>query len=208
MLAIRRQPCQPPGSWRALCSRLAKPCDKSRAAFLPRIRTNSRRRSSVFPEGLDVVINSPSGRSSLMTFCSILDGAPGTAAARAVPALGRRRSRIRGVNDIFQHDDDSLVGPGERLLRIADVMDKTGLGRSIIYRRIADGTFPTLASSVRVSFAGNNPRLSAGSTNCLLPMPGFRRMGTVARNHRRVGRPFLRAQRKPTVFDFVFRMAA
>jgi prophage regulatory protein len=31
---------------------------------------------------------------------------------------------------------------GERLLRLPDVMAKTGLGRSTIYRRITDGTFP------------------------------------------------------------------
>lgn len=30
----------------------------------------------------------------------------------------------------------------ERLLRLRDVKQKTGLGTSTIYRRIADGTFP------------------------------------------------------------------
>jgi prophage regulatory protein len=30
----------------------------------------------------------------------------------------------------------------ERLLRLRDVKQKTGLGSSTIYRRIADGTFP------------------------------------------------------------------
>jgi prophage regulatory protein len=30
----------------------------------------------------------------------------------------------------------------ERLLRLRDVKEKTGLGSSTIYRRIADGTFP------------------------------------------------------------------
>jgi prophage regulatory protein len=30
----------------------------------------------------------------------------------------------------------------ERLLRLRDVKQKTGLGASTIYRRIADGTFP------------------------------------------------------------------
>lgn len=43
---------------------------------------------------------------------------------------------------MFQHDDDSLVGPGERLLRLVQVVDKTGLSRTTIYNRIADGTFP------------------------------------------------------------------
>jgi prophage regulatory protein len=30
----------------------------------------------------------------------------------------------------------------DRLLRLSDVMERTGLGRSTIYRKISEGTFP------------------------------------------------------------------
>jgi prophage regulatory protein len=35
-----------------------------------------------------------------------------------------------------------MLDYGEHLLRLRDVKEKTGLGSSTIYRRIADGTFP------------------------------------------------------------------
>ena len=35
-----------------------------------------------------------------------------------------------------------MLDHSERLLRLRDVKEKTGLGSSTIYRRIADGTFP------------------------------------------------------------------
>jgi len=38
------------------------------------------------------------------------------------------------VTEMFDHS--------ERLLRLRDVKEKTGLGSSTIYRRMADGTFP------------------------------------------------------------------
>jgi prophage regulatory protein len=36
----------------------------------------------------------------------------------------------------------AVLDYGEHLLRLRDVKEKTGLGSSTIYRRIADGTFP------------------------------------------------------------------
>lgn len=34
------------------------------------------------------------------------------------------------------------MGTMEKLLRLREVMERTGLGKSTIYRKIADGTFP------------------------------------------------------------------
>jgi prophage regulatory protein len=59
--------------------------------------------------------------------------------AIAAPRLEeKRRRKIRGPERwlVMTRDTD------ERLLRLRDVKQKSGLGTSTIYRRIADGTFP------------------------------------------------------------------
>ena len=42
----------------------------------------------------------------------------------------------------FPEKVTEMLDYGEHLLRLRDVKEKTGLGSSTIYRRIADGTFP------------------------------------------------------------------
>jgi predicted DNA-binding transcriptional regulator AlpA len=57
----------------------------------------------------------------------------------AAPRLkAKRRREIRGPERCLAMTSDT----DERLLRLRDVKQKTGLGSSTIYRRIADGTFP------------------------------------------------------------------
>jgi len=59
--------------------------------------------------------------------------------ALAAPQLkAKRRREIRGPERWLAMTNDT----DERLLRLRDVKQKTGLGSSTIYRRIADGTFP------------------------------------------------------------------
>ena len=56
-----------------------------------------------------------------------------------LPRLKAKRQReIRGPERWLAMTSDT----DERLLRLRDVKQKTGLGTSTIYRRIADGTFP------------------------------------------------------------------
>jgi prophage regulatory protein len=42
----------------------------------------------------------------------------------------------------FPEEVTEMLDHSERLLRLRDVKEKTGLGSSTIYRRMADGTFP------------------------------------------------------------------
>lgn len=46
----------------------------------------------------------------------------------------------------------------DRIIRLKTVLDRTGLSRSTVYRKIADGTFP---SQVRISVHGAGWRESA-----------------------------------------------
>lgn len=46
----------------------------------------------------------------------------------------------------------------DRIIRLRTVLDRTGLSRSTVYRKIADGTFP---SQVRISVHGAGWRESA-----------------------------------------------
>ena len=48
----------------------------------------------------------------------------------------------------------------ERILRLKTVLDRTGLSRSTLYRKIADGTFP---SQIKISTHGAGWRESAVS---------------------------------------------
>ena len=46
----------------------------------------------------------------------------------------------------------------DRIIRLRTVLDRTGLSRSTVYRKIAEGTFP---SQVRISIHGTGWRESA-----------------------------------------------
>lgn len=49
----------------------------------------------------------------------------------------------------------------ERILRLPDVLYRTGLSRTTLYRKIAEGTFP---QQVRISQKGSGWRASAVET--------------------------------------------
>ena len=73
--------------------------------------------------------------------CHLVSGAkwPSPSVELLLPRLGaKRRREIRGPERWLAMTSDT----DERLLRLRDVKQKTGLGTSTIYRRIADGTFP------------------------------------------------------------------
>jgi len=44
--------------------------------------------------------------------------------------------------DPTQHDDPIVRQAPDRILRLNAVLDRTGLSRSTLYRKIHDGTFP------------------------------------------------------------------
>ncbi|CTQ51395.1 helix-turn-helix transcriptional regulator [Jannaschia donghaensis] len=47
----------------------------------------------------------------------------------------------------------------DRIIRLNTVLDRTGLSRSTIYRKIAEGTFP---AQLRISVHGGNPTSTGG----------------------------------------------
>jgi prophage regulatory protein len=51
-----------------------------------------------------------------------------------------RLQRLRKLR--FPEEVTEMLDYSERLLRLREVKEKTGLGSSTIYRRMADGTFP------------------------------------------------------------------
>lgn len=53
------------------------------------------------------------------------------------------------------------MSEGERILRLSDVLYRTGLSRTTLYRKIAEGTFP---HQVRISQKGSGWRASAVET--------------------------------------------
>ena len=53
------------------------------------------------------------------------------------------------------------MSEGERILRLSDVLYRTGLSRTTLYRKIAEGTFPP---QVRISQKGSGWRASAVET--------------------------------------------
>ncbi len=53
------------------------------------------------------------------------------------------------------------MSKGERILRLSDVLYRTGLSRTTLYRKIAEGTFP---HQVRISQKGSGWRASAVET--------------------------------------------
>jgi prophage regulatory protein len=50
------------------------------------------------------------------------------------------------------------MSPKDRIIRLSTVLDRTGLSRSTLYRKIADGTFPR---QVPISIHGAGWRESA-----------------------------------------------
>ena len=59
----------------------------------------------------------------------------------------------------------------DRIIRLKTVLARTGLSRSTIYRKIADGTFPPKSRSASTVPAGMNPTSTAGSQ---IPSHGVR----------------------------------
>ncbi len=53
------------------------------------------------------------------------------------------------------------MSEGERILRLSHVLYRTGLSRTTLYRKIAEGTFP---HQVRISQKGSGWRASAVET--------------------------------------------
>jgi prophage regulatory protein len=51
-----------------------------------------------------------------------------------------------------------VTNSADRIIRLRTVLDRTGLSRSTVYRKIAEGTFP---SQVRISIHGAGWRESA-----------------------------------------------
>ena len=51
----------------------------------------------------------------------------------------------------------------DRIVRLKTVLARTGLSRSTIYRKIAEGTFPPRSGSASTAPAGGNPTSIAGS---------------------------------------------
>lgn len=51
-----------------------------------------------------------------------------------------------------------MTNAADRIIRLRTVLDRTGLSRSTVYRKIAEGTFP---SQVRISVHGAGWRESA-----------------------------------------------
>lgn len=51
-----------------------------------------------------------------------------------------------------------MTNATDRIIRLRTVLDRTGLSRSTVYRKIAEGTFP---SQVRISMHGAGWRESA-----------------------------------------------
>ena len=51
-----------------------------------------------------------------------------------------------------------MTNSADRIIRLRTVLDRTGLSRSTVYRKIAEGTFP---SQVRISVHGAGWRESA-----------------------------------------------
>lgn len=51
-----------------------------------------------------------------------------------------------------------MTNKADRIIRLRTVLDRTGLSRSTVYRKIAEGTFP---SQVRISVHGAGWRESA-----------------------------------------------
>ena len=51
----------------------------------------------------------------------------------------------------------------DRIVRLKTVLSRTGLSRSTIYRKIADGTFPASSRSAPTAQAGMNPKSTDGS---------------------------------------------
>lgn len=44
-----------------------------------------------------------------------------------------------------------VINAADRIIRLRTVLDRTGLSRSTVYRKIAEGTFP---SQIRISVNG------------------------------------------------------
>lgn len=63
----------------------------------------------------------------------------------------------RGANNCQRMEESPVTNP-ERIIRIKTVLARTGLSRSTLYRKIAEGTFP---SQVRISVHGAGWRESA-----------------------------------------------
>jgi hypothetical protein len=56
--------------------------------------------------------------------------------------------------------------PPDRILRLSAVLDRTGLTRATLYRKIQQGTFPSRCASPRAVLAGGNPPSVNG---CIIP---------------------------------------
>jgi prophage regulatory protein len=57
-----------------------------------------------------------------------------------------RIALLFNANQIFDHDvtaDDRVMREPDRIVRLKTVLARTGLSRSTVYRKIAEGTFPT-----------------------------------------------------------------
>lgn len=55
----------------------------------------------------------------------------------------------RDVEQLHQHNDRAIASePPDRILRLKAVLDRTGLSRSTLYRKIDEGTFP---SQIRIA---------------------------------------------------------
>jgi Prophage CP4-57 regulatory protein (AlpA) len=64
----------------------------------------------------------------------------------------------------FPEKDTEMLNHSERLLRLRDVKEKTGLGSSTIYR--PTGLFRSHAAWGRIRSAGCSPKLMPGSDLC------------------------------------------
>ena len=59
----------------------------------------------------------------------------------------------------------------DRIIRLKTVLARTGLSRSTIYRKIAEGTFPPRSGSASTARDGRNPTSTDGS---LIRLDGVR----------------------------------
>ena len=64
----------------------------------------------------------------------------------------------------------------DRIIRLKTVLARTGLSRSTIYRKIAEGTFPPSSKSAPTGPAGMNPTSTAGSP---IPSHGVRKASSM-----------------------------
>ena len=103
-------------------------------------------------------------------------GAPPARPPRARPAARPRRTRRSEA--MRERPGNKRTEPPIRLLRIAEVVARTGLGRSTIYEWSADGRFPAPVRLPGACRAGSRPKWTSGSTS------GWRGAGDERRGER------------------------